>query len=402
MRKTCKYKLIPTPEQARALEVVLSRGHTLYNVALEQRRTWWQRGQGIGATYSRHANELPDLKAACPEYSEVHSHVVQDVLRRGDTTYQAFFHRVQDAETPGSPRFQGKGRYTRFISPQYGNGAVLDGGLLSRSKIGRIPIRLHRPLGGTPKTVTLSREADGWSAWICCAEVPTEPLPLTGNETGIDVGWKVFLVRADGEYGEHPRHHRNAEKGVKKAQRCVSRRTNGSKRWWNAVGQRAKQHQQVKRQRGDFHHKTALCLVRQYEVISLEDLQLRNLSRRPTVKQDGNGGYEHNGAARKAGRNKSINDVGWYSFRRILTCKAAWAGKRVAALPPAVTTQECRGCGARIFKRLSVRTQVCTTCGLILDRDEHAARTMLASGRAGPSGGTVARWGERSLRSPAL
>jgi putative transposase len=374
----------------------------LYNCALEQRRTWWGRGQGKSATYYQQATELPDLKAACPEYAEVHSQVLQDVLRRVDKTYQAFFRRVANGETPGYPRFQGAHRYRSFTYPQYGNGAVLDGGVLSLSKIGRIPIRLHRPLADTPKTVTMSKEADGWYACISCAEVPTEPLPPTGKQTGIDVGLKVFLVTADGEYVANPRHHRKAERSLKRAQKRVSRRKKGSRRWRKAVHQCGRPYQKVKHQRSDFHHKTALALVRQYDVIYLEDLNVSNLSRRPAPKPDGNGGYEHNGASRKAGLNKSIHDAGWYAFRRILTCKAEWAGKRVEAIPPAFTTQDCSSCGERISKSLSVRTHVCTTCGFILDRDENAARNILESGRAGPSGANVGGCTERSLRSPAL
>ena len=82
VRKAYHYRLMPTPEQEQVLEVVLSRCRTLYNCALEQRKTWWGRGQGIGATYYQQATELPDLKTACPEYAEVHSQVLQDVLRR--------------------------------------------------------------------------------------------------------------------------------------------------------------------------------------------------------------------------------------------------------------------------------------------------------------------------------
>ena len=83
--------------------MVLLHCRTLHNCALEQRRTWWGRGQGISATYYQQAMELPALKAACPEYAEVHSQVLQDVLRRVDTTYQAFFRRVAKEETPGYP-----------------------------------------------------------------------------------------------------------------------------------------------------------------------------------------------------------------------------------------------------------------------------------------------------------
>jgi putative transposase len=148
----------------------------------------------------------------------------------------------------------------------------------------------------------------------------------------------------------------------------------------------------VRRQRSDFHHKTALALVRAYDTIYVEAIQLANLSRRPAPKQDEHGTYEHTGAARKAGLNKSIQDAGWRHFLWILACKAACAGKRVEAVPPAYTSQDCSGCGERISKSLSVRTHVCTTCGLILDRDENAAKNILWRGSAfGESRGCLRR-----------
>jgi putative transposase len=199
----------------------------------------------------------------------VNAQVLQDVILRVERTYQAFFRRVRNGEMPGYARFQGQGRYTSFTYPQYGGGVVLDGGVLNLSKIGRISIRLHRPLQGTPKTVTISKEADGGYACISCAEVPVHPLPLTGNTTGIDVGLKVFLVTADGEIVENPRQYRKAEKQLAKAQRRVSRRKKGSKRRQKAVKLLARKHQKVRRQRTDFHHKTALYLLRTYVMCSI-------------------------------------------------------------------------------------------------------------------------------------
>jgi putative transposase len=201
-------------------------------------------------------------------------------------------------------------------------------------------------------------------------------LPLTGKETGVDVGLKVFLITAEGERVANPRPYRKAERALKKAQKRVSRRKKGSNWRKKAVKLCARKHQHVRRQRTDFHHKTALALVRAYDVIYVEAIQPANLSRRPAPKQDENGTYEHNGASRKAGLNKSIQDAGWRYFLSILAYKAAWAGKRVEAVNPAYTSQECSGCGARIEKSLSVRTHVCTTCGLTLDRDENAAKNI--------------------------
>jgi putative transposase len=181
------------------LETVLLRCRTLYNIALEQRKSWWRRGQGISAAYYQQKAELPELTVACPEYGEVNARVLQDVILRVGRALQAFFRRVSAGETPGYPRVQGHLRYHSFTYPQYGGGTVLDGGMLTLSKIGRIPVRLHRPLKGIPKTVTISKEANGWYVAISCVEVPNEPLAQTGRATGIDVGLKVLLVTADGE-----------------------------------------------------------------------------------------------------------------------------------------------------------------------------------------------------------
>jgi putative transposase len=151
--------------------------------------------------------------------------------------------------------------------------------MLSLSKIGRIRLRLHRPLADTPKTLTIRREADGWYACISCAEVPVAPLPATGQETGIDVGLKVFLVTADGEVVANPQHNRTAEQQLAKAQRRVSRRKQGSTRRGKAVQLLRRHHQYVQRQRRDVHHQTALTLLQEYDVVYLEDLQARKLVR---------------------------------------------------------------------------------------------------------------------------
>jgi putative transposase len=140
---------------------------------------------------------LPGSKAALPAYGEVHRQVVPEVVLRVDRAVQAFFRRAPAGETAGYPRFQGRHRSHSFTYPQYENGARLDNGFLVLSKLGRVAVRWSRPLEGTPKTVTLSQEADGWYASISCTEVPAHPLPRTGRETGRDVGLQVFLITAE-------------------------------------------------------------------------------------------------------------------------------------------------------------------------------------------------------------
>ena len=317
VRKTFKYKLLPTAQQEQRMAFVLRRCRELYNAALQERHDAWQKCHKR-ITCTHQSAQLPGIKNVRPEYHDIHSLVLQDVL----------------------------------------------------SKVGRIAIRWSRPLEGKVKTVTITQEADGWYCCFSCADVPVQSLPPTGQETGIDVGLKVFLVTAEGEVVENPRHYRKAEKALQKAQRRVSRRKKGSKRRRKAVALLARKHQKVKRQRQDFHHKTALTLLRRYDVIYLEDLRVANLVRNSRLA-------------------KSISDAGWGQFRTILEGKAAYAGRRVVAVPPAYTSQDRSGCGERVEKSLSVRTHICTSCGLILDRDENAARNIQWAGQALQGAATV-------------
>ncbi len=295
------------------------------------------------------------------------------MLARLDKTFQAFFRRLKAGEKPGYPRFKPSTRYTSFCYKEFGNGAALDNGFLVLSKIGRIAVRWSRPIEGTPKTVTISREADGYYVCFSCAEVPTQPLPPAGQETGIDVGLASFATLSNGEQVFNPRWYRKAERRLKTAQRCVSRRKRGGRRRRKAVTCLAKAHLKVQRQRRDFHHKTALALVRAHDTIYLEDLQVANLVRNHRLA-------------------KSISDASWAQFRAILEAKAACAGHRVVAVPPAYTSQDCSGCGWRVLKSLSVRTHICPNpdCGLVLDRDENAARNIERAGQALRGGVAVA------------
>jgi putative transposase len=187
----------------------------LYNTALEQRIFLWKQ-RGVTISQYEQDVELKDLRAAMSEYAAIHSHVLQDILARLNKTYQAFFRRVKEGQTPGFPRFQGRERYHSFTYKEYGNGARLDNGFLVLSKIGRVALRWSRPLEGTPKTVTISREADGWYVIISCAEAPVAPLEPTGQETGIDLGLESFATLSDGTMIHNPRCYRRAERRLKR------------------------------------------------------------------------------------------------------------------------------------------------------------------------------------------
>jgi putative transposase len=326
--KTYKYKSKPTPTQEGELGRVLGLCRWLYNTA-------WQRARVSVSRYQQEA-ELKDTRAAFPEYAGSHRHVLQDVLARLDKTYQAFFRRLKAGKKAGVPRYQARTRWRSFRYKQFGNGITLDNGLLVLSKIGRRAIRWSRPVEGTPKTVTISKEAGGWYACFSCADVPVQPFPATGRQTGIDLGREAFATLSDGARNFSPGWYRKAERSLKTAQRRVSRRKKGSNRRRKAVALLAKAYQKVKRQRKDFHHKTALALVQTNDTISHEDLQTANMRKNRHLA-------------------KSIADSGWSQFLSILSFKAACAGRSVLGAPSAYTSQRCSGCGVVVAKGLSVR-----------------------------------------------
>ena len=216
IRKTYKYKLKPTPQQERTLERMLMLCRHVYNAAVGERREAWQKC-GVSVGYYQQKAELPGIKKALPEYGEVNSQVLQNVVLRVECAFQAFFRRVKAGETPGYPRFHGRDRYNSFTYPQVGEhgGARIDNGFLILSKIGLLAVRWSRPIEGTPKTVTISQEADGWYVCFSCADVPVKLLQLTGHETGIDLGIEAFATLSNGTRIFHSGWYRKAERGSK-------------------------------------------------------------------------------------------------------------------------------------------------------------------------------------------
>jgi putative transposase len=330
------------------MEFILQRCRELYKAALTERRDAWHMRR-VSITLAGQSAQLPDIKQVRPEYQDLHSQVLQDVLTRLDRAFAAFFRRAKNGEKPGYPHFKSSARYDSFTYKQFGNGAALDNGELVLSKIGGLAVRWSRPLEGAPKTVTIRREPDGWYACFSCDQVPVKPLVPTEQETGIDLGLESFATLANGQAIENPHVFRVWEMQIKRAQQRVDRRQKGSHRRRKAIKILAKAHQHVRRARQDFHHKQARKLVEAYDTIYYESLQVSNLLK------------NHHLA-------KAIADVGWSSFLSILTFKAAEAGKQAVAVNPAFTSQACSGCGALVEKGLSVRWHACPDCGTSLHR----------------------------------
>lgn len=368
--KTYIYKLKLTKPQLAAMEQTLEVCRHLYNGALAERKDAWE-NEKRSVTFAQQCASLPALKEKSAYLPNIHSQVLQDVVHRVNRSFENSFRRVKAKEAKaGFPRFKGEGWYDSFCYRQFGDGrgAKFDSaGRLALSKIGAVRVCKDRPLTGTPKTCTLTRRADGWYACIVCDTEP-EPLPVTGQSIGIDVGLESidvglesFATLSNGETIANPRLLRRAERQLKTAQRRVSRRKKGSERRKKARVLLAKAHLKVRRARLDFCHKAAHDLVRRFDTIAVEKLNIKGMVK------------NHHLA-------KSISDAGWGLFVSVLTQKAESAARQVIAVNPAYTSQDCSHCGERVPKKLSVRLHSCPYCGFEAHRDVNAALNILKIG----------------------
>ena len=385
-----RYRLYPTKAQVSVLERTLGVCRDVYNSLVHEWTVLYET-QGKAPSRVDQCREITTWKPNHPELSDVYSQVLQNITRRVDLAFQAFFRRVRNGEEPGYPRLKGKGQYDSLTYPQSGFGfyqGKLHLSKISNPKIGNIAIHLHRPIEGNIKTCTIHRTATG--KWYACFSCEVEPkhlepkhLEASAEEVGIDVGLKVFAALSNGEFIENPRFFRKDEKALAKAQRKFDKVKNRHK---TKARRKAKKvvsriHERIRNRRHDFVHQTARRLVNRFGIIGVESLSVENMMASPKAKPDPEnpGQFLPNGASAKAGLNKSIADASWSMFRSVLTMKAENAGPLVVAVAPAYTSQMCSGCGNIVKKPLKERTHKCLSCGLVLDRDTNASVNILAA-----------------------
>jgi putative transposase len=364
MRKAFKYRVYLTNGQRRILEQTLDECRWVYYQVLAARRDAHAEGAPLGLYDT--INALPAWKAERPALKLVHSMVLQNICGRVHLAFEAFFRRVkQGAEEIGYPRWKQFGRYDSITYPQYGNGVRLEGERLIVSKIGAVKLVLHRPVEGSPKTVTLSRSATGkWYACISC-EMQAHPLEPTEQIVGVDVGLASFATLSNGEQIENPRFYRKDEADVKRVQKRKDAAKN-AKDWPENTKQKAilsRIHERIGNRRSDFAHKRSRELVNQYQVIVFEDLAPLEM-----------------GKSKGRSLRKSIMDVAWTQFINMTRGKAAEAGRTVILVDPRNTSKMCSCCGELVEKELSERVHTCPHCGLIMDRDVNAALNILHRG----------------------
>ena len=363
-----------------------------YNWLLADRFDWWEMnrcpvnacplvasiaGLREPPNYYSQKRSLVPLKGERPWYKEIHSQVLQDMVKRVNLAFERFIKGDSSGKRSGKPRFKGKHRYRTFTYPQ-ANHNWLDGNRVNLPKIGLVKFICHRPLpdGFALKTVAISLKADGWYITFSLEDksVPENPLPevipTEANSLGVDAGLEYFVACSDGTTKTPPKFYRQAEEKLAKLQAKRELRPKGSKARRKLNVKIAKLHQQIARQRRQWHFETAGELVAKADVIFVEDLQVANMTRRCKPKSGESGGFLPNGQAAKSGLNKSFADAGIAGFlNNVLPYKAEKAGRLVMKVNPAGTSQHCAICLNRVSKELSDRWHDCPHCGASMPRD---------------------------------
>lgn len=371
-RKTYQFRIYPTRKQTQTLEEWLGLCCEVYNAALDERRSAY-RVAGVSLSYAHQCAELPACKEVRPELDEVPAQVLQDAVKRLDRAYGDFFRRVANGEEPGYPRFKSRSRYDSMTFKQYGNsfqvqtGNKKKRGALVLAKLGHVKMVMHRAIKGTPKTAVVKRTPTGkWFVSISIEmekeEVQNKRLPACPEPVGIDVGLKTFAYLSTGEEIPNPRFFRAEEAALARAQRNLSKaRHAGSREREKKRKVVARVHERIGNRRKNFIEQEVCKLIKRFGLLAVEALVVRNMVKNPKVA-------------------KSIADASWSKFFAHLLYKAEEAGREVARVNPAYTSQTCSACGHRQPMPLCVRVYECPRCGLVIDRDHNGSKNILEEG----------------------
>lgn len=365
MNRSYKYRLYPSEQDKEGLEKHLDLCRQVYNHFLEE----LNEAEEIPSRYELQ-KQLPQLKQDWEELQQVHSKVLQMVLKQLYDNLKSLSEQKKKGHKVGKLRYKGEGWFKTIEYNQSGFKLEKTDNRLDRlklSKIGEVPIRRHRELEGEVKGVILKRDSAGdWYA-IFQTEQEKSETGTTESENveavGIDLGIEKFIVDSDGNRIQHPKNVEKAEERLKKVQRNLSRKEEGSNNYEKQRKRVASLHKRVKNRRMDFLHKLSNAYVRNYDKIVLEDLNISDMVQGET-------------------NSKNTLDSGWRTFIQLLLYKAENAGTEVVLVDPKNTSKECSQCGVKTDKKLWQREHSCPSCGYTTDRDYNAAQNILGKGLA--------------------
>jgi putative transposase len=393
MRRSFKFRLRPTAKQEVALVAMLGAHCDLYNAALQERRDAYRHVSKTSIRYGDQSAQMKDIRREDPDGRGVWGFSSQQAtLRRLNKAFDGFFRRVKAGQTPGFPRFKGRGHFDSVEFPKDGDGIRYDS-LPSSGQtrvriqgVGHVRVHTHRNVVGTIKTLMVKREGAHWYLVLSCDDVPAKPMPATGAVVGLDMatGANGLAYTSDGARFDNPRHLHKASAKLATAQQALYRKKRGGANRKRAAQRVAVLHRRVRNARLDHLHKTANAIIAAHDLIAVEALAVANMTRRAKPQPDPEtpGTWLPNGQAAKTGLNKSITDAGWGIFLNLLHAKAESAGRVVVEVPAAYTSRTCGECLHVDAASRNGKHFVCTACGHGDDADINAARNILRAGLA--------------------
>lgn len=353
-----EYRIYPSRKQISRLNTQFWLSKQMYNMLLTIRKDTYLCNCSTINKFDM-CKIIKRLKEIDTKFKGVHSQVLQNTADRLSKAFSNFFRRVKEKKAGnrvkvGFPRY--KKRFKSITYPQKGFKFISDKKLYI-SKIGNVPIILHRVPKGKVKTMTIKRMKSGkWFVVFSC-EIESNDSTKTVNDkvVGIDVGLENFATLSDGTIIDNPRHIKKSEKRLKRLHRRVSRKVKGSNNRWKAIKRLNIQYEKVTNQRKDFLHKTSRFIADNYGIVAVENLNI-------------------NGMLSNGFLAKHIADASWGTFLNMTAYKVeSTRGKFVVGEPFDPTTQECSGCGAIVPKTLKDRMHNCPSCGLVMPRDLNSA-----------------------------
>lgn len=359
--KAYKYRIYPNKKQQELIQKTFGCTRFVYNYYLDKRIKTYEQDKTT-FTYNMCSKNLTQLKKELIWLKEPDKDSLQKSLKDLDIAYQKFF-----KEHSGYPKFKSKkDRHKSYRTSCTNNNIRFENKHIKLPKLGLVKVRDKQIPQGRILNATISQESNGqYYCSLCCTDVEFVQYEKTSQNIGIDLGIVDFAILSNGAKIENPRFYEKSERKLAKLQRELSRKTIGSNRWNKARIKVAKLQKHISNQRNDFLHKLTTNIVKNFDVICIEDLDVKSMRETDSSL-----------------RNKRVGDVSWSEFRRMLTYKSQWYGKKLSVIGRYYpSSQVCHCCGHKDGKKdENVRNWICPECHSELDRDINAAINILNEG----------------------